>query len=79
MLLIWEYWLLTAKGSADLKAAKLWRSHVRFTGDEHDNLIGVNLVVPADFRVFGEYWKNKVLIMTMIGLGTQVSAMARWI
>ena len=48
-----------AKGSADLKAAKLGVDYVRFTGDEHDNLIGVNLVVPAgDFRVFGEYWKN---------------------
>ena len=48
-----------AKGNADLKAAKLGVDYVRFTGDEHDNLIGVNLVVPAgDFRVFGEYWKN---------------------
>ena len=48
-----------AKGSADLKAAKLGVDYVRFTGDEHENLIGANLMIPAgDFRVFGEYWKN---------------------
>ena len=48
-----------AKGNADLKAAKLGVDYVRFTGDEHENLIGANLMIPAgDFRVFGEYWKN---------------------
>ena len=48
-----------AKGSADLKAAKLGVDYVRFTGDEHENRIGANLMIPAgDFRVFGEYWKN---------------------